>query len=155
MRSSKMAANQKYQPVPTQDNVEEEGPYNHPPPSYQTEAAPGQARVEDDNLPDDFKVSLTAVLDSLSTLLIGLSRGKFGGSVAEATLPIRMQFVRKVYAILTLQLFLTTGLSAVSFVSPSYKSWIQSNQWMLWVSLFGAIGMMCKCRKMGGHGARG
>lgn len=25
---------------------------------------------------------------------------QFGGSVAEATLPIRMQFVRKVYAIL-------------------------------------------------------
>jgi len=29
-----------------------------------------------------------------------LTRAKFGGSVAEATLPIRMQFIRKVYSIL-------------------------------------------------------
>lgn len=53
-----------------------------------------------------------------------------------------MQFIRKVYAILTVQLLLTTALSAVSFWSDSYRNWIQSNQWMLWVSLFGAIGFM-------------
>lgn len=53
-----------------------------------------------------------------------------------------MQFIRKVYAILTVQLLFTTALSGVSFFSASYKSWIQSNQWMLWVSLIGAIGFM-------------
>jgi FtsH-binding integral membrane protein len=53
-----------------------------------------------------------------------------------------MQFIRKVYAILTLQILLTTALSSISFFSPSYKRWIQSNQWMMWVSLFGAIGFM-------------
>lgn len=53
-----------------------------------------------------------------------------------------MQFIRKVYAILTVQLLATTALSAISFFSASYKTWIQTNQWMMWVSLFGAIGMM-------------
>jgi len=53
-----------------------------------------------------------------------------------------MQFIRKVYAILTVQLLFTTALSAVSFFSKPYRNWIQSNQWMMWVSLFGAIGFM-------------
>lgn len=53
-----------------------------------------------------------------------------------------MQFIRKVYAILTVQLLFTTALSAVSFFSKPYRTWIQSNQWMMWVSLFGAIGFM-------------
>lgn len=53
-----------------------------------------------------------------------------------------MQFIRKVYAILTLQLLLTTAMSSISFFSPGYRNWIQSNGWMMWVSLFGAIGFM-------------
>ncbi|KAK4989329.1 hypothetical protein LTR50_003321 [Elasticomyces elasticus] len=117
-----MAANTKYQPAPQRDSFEEPS-YSQPPPSYQAEAvnAPGVPRSEDDNLPDDFK---------------------FGGSVSEATLDIRMQFVRKVYSILTVQLLFTAALSAVSFSSASYKTWIQTNQWMMWVSLFGAIAFM-------------
>ncbi|KAL8716419.1 MAG: hypothetical protein Q9220_000326 [cf. Caloplaca sp. 1 TL-2023] len=119
-----MAANTKYQAAPQRDSFEEPN-YSQAPPSYQAEASRdtllGQPRGEDDNVPDDFK---------------------FGGSVAEATLPIRMQFVRKVYSILTVQIVATMALSSVSFWSTSYKSWIQSNQWMMWVSLFGAIGFM-------------
>merc|ERR1712070_1279464 len=89
----------KYQPVPARDSFEEPpAPANYsqnaPPPSYQQEPVMGEARNEEDNLPDDFK---------------------FGGSVAEATLPIRIQFIRKVYAILTVQILATTALSAVSF----------------------------------------
>lgn len=34
------------------------------------------------------------------------------------------------------------ALSSVSYWSTGYKNWIQSNQWMMWVSLFGAIGFM-------------
>lgn len=52
------------------------------------------------------------------------------------------QFVRKVYAILTVQLLFTAALSGISFFNTSYRSWIQSHQWMMWVSLFGAIGFM-------------
>lgn len=39
-----------------------------------------------------------------------------------------MQFVRKVYSILTVQLIFTTILSSISFFSKSYRTWIQSNQ---------------------------
>ena len=119
-----MAGNTRYERVPTQETYHDEPNepgYTQAPPSYQAEPAIGEARTEDDNVPDDFK---------------------FGGSVAEASLPIRMQFIRKVYAILTVQLLFTTALSAVSFWSKDYKNWIQSNQWMMWVSLFGAIGFM-------------
>jgi protein lifeguard len=73
------------------------------------------------------------------TLLTSL---QFGGSVSEATLDIRMSFIRRVYSILTVQLLLTTALSSLSFFSKSYRHWIQANQWMMWTSLFGAIGLM-------------
>jgi len=126
-----MASTTKYTPAPQRDSFEEQGSFSQAPPAYQAPAAAQQAddtdsllgapRGEDDNLPDDFK---------------------FGGSVAEATITIRHQFIRKVYSILTVQLLLTVGLSSISFFSQDYKNWIQSNTWMLWVSLFGAIGMM-------------
>ena len=126
-----MSSTTKYQPAPQRDSFEEQT-YTVPPPSYQNSSGPsttapapgdgyGTPRSEDDNVPDDFK---------------------FGGSVSEATLDIRMQFIRKVYSILTVQILLTTALSALSFFSAGYKSWIQSNSWMMWISLFGAIGFM-------------
>ncbi|KAF2843723.1 transmembrane BAX inhibitor motif-containing protein-like protein 4 [Patellaria atrata CBS 101060] len=122
-----MAANTKYQPAPQRDSFEDEPGYNQPPPSYQAEASTNAGlygavpRSEDDNLPDDFK---------------------FGGVVSEATLDIRMQFIRKVYAILTVQLLATAILSSISFYSSGYKSWIQSHGWMMWISLIGAIGFL-------------
>ena len=96
-----MAANAKYQPAPQRDSFEEHN-YTQAPPSYQAEAsnAPlfGAPRSEDDNVPDDFKVS-----DNKYTSLYG-SRAdgfeQYGGSVAEASVTLRMQFVRKVYSIL-------------------------------------------------------
>ena len=55
-----MAANTKYQAAPQRDSFEESN-YTQAPPSYQAEAsnAPlfGAPRSEDDNVPDDFKVS--------------------------------------------------------------------------------------------------
>ncbi|KAK8184986.1 transmembrane BAX inhibitor motif-containing protein [Phyllosticta capitalensis] len=122
-----MAANTKFQPVPQRDSLEDQHHFSQPPPAYEAEASTnaallsGVARGEDDNLPDDFK---------------------FGGVVAEATLDIRMAFVRKVYAILTVQLLFTAALSSVSFFNATYRNWIQTNQWAMWVSLFGAIGFM-------------
>ncbi|PYH48871.1 Bax inhibitor-1 family protein [Aspergillus saccharolyticus JOP 1030-1] len=117
-----MAANTRYEPAPQRDSFEERA-YTQPPPSYQATADYSQAppRGEDDNVPDDFK---------------------FGGTVAEGTLPIRMQFIRKVYAILTAQLLLTTVMSSISFFSPSYRNWIQSNFWVMILSVFGALGFM-------------
>ncbi|RMJ25402.1 BAX inhibitor family protein [Aspergillus sp. HF37] len=122
-----MAANTRYEPAPQRDSFEDrpeeqERPYTQPPPSYQAAGEmPGTPRSEEDNLPDDFK---------------------FGGTVAEGTLPIRMQFIRKVYAILTAQILLTTVLSSISFFSDKYRLWIQSNFWLMLVSVFGALGFM-------------
>lgn len=59
-----MAATAKYQDVPQRDSFETVG-YSQPPPSYQAEPVPGDARSEDDNVPDDFKV---CALEGLSRL---------------------------------------------------------------------------------------
>jgi len=121
-----MAANTKYQAAPQRDSFEEAN-YSQAPPSYQAESRTdedllgGAPRGEDDNVPDDFK---------------------FGGSVSEATLPIRMQFIRKVYSILTVQLLLTMALSSASYFSSSYKLWIQSHTWAMYTSVFGALAFM-------------
>ncbi|KAI1634507.1 transmembrane BAX inhibitor motif-containing protein [Biscogniauxia mediterranea] len=126
-----MAANTRYAPAPTQDP--DEGTWSQPPPSYQAEPASASAssanaglfgaapRSSEDNIPDDFK---------------------FGGSVAEATVDIRNQFIRKVYTILTVQLVVTAVVSGLSFWSTDYKQWIQSHPAMVWVSLFGSMAFM-------------
>ncbi|KAF2680520.1 transmembrane BAX inhibitor motif-containing protein-like protein 4 [Lentithecium fluviatile CBS 122367] len=116
-------AGPKYQNVPQRDSIDDAS-YSQAPPSYQAEdptreaLISGVARSENDNLPDDFK---------------------FGGVVAEATLDIRMAFVRKVYAILTVQLLATSVLGGIAMMSTAYRNWIQANQWMMWVSLIGAF----------------
>ncbi|KAI1778890.1 inhibitor of apoptosis-promoting Bax1-domain-containing protein [Hypoxylon cercidicola] len=123
-----MAANAKYTPAPTQDP--DAGTWSQAPPSYQAEPAStssssadvfGAPRSSEDNIPDDFK---------------------FGGSVAEATVDIRNQFIRKVYTILTAQLLATAVVSGFSFWSQDYKNWIQSHQALVWVSLVGSIVFM-------------
>jgi len=117
-------AGPKYQNVPQRDSLDEAAPsFSQAPPSYQADdpneaLLRGTPRGEDDNLPDDFK---------------------FGGVVAEATLDIRMAFVRKVYAILTVQLLATAAVSFVSMTSVAYKTWIRTNVWMMWVSLIGTF----------------
>ncbi|KAA8567785.1 hypothetical protein EYC84_008248 [Monilinia fructicola] len=124
-----MASNTKYTRASQRDSLDDPAHYSQAPPSYAEPSTSadndallgGGPRSSEDNIPDDFK---------------------FGGSVAEATIEIRMQFVRKVYAILSVQLIATAALSSVSFFSKSYKDWIQSNTWMLWTSMFGAIGFM-------------
>ncbi|KAH7037512.1 transmembrane BAX inhibitor motif-containing protein [Microdochium trichocladiopsis] len=121
-----MAANTKYHAAPTQDP--DEGVWSQPPPSYQNNEPAssssnlfGEPRSSEDNIPDDFK---------------------FGGSVAEATVDIRNQFIRKVYTILTAQLILTAIVSGISFWSESYKIWIQSHPALVYVSLFGALAFL-------------
>ncbi|RFU79825.1 transmembrane bax inhibitor motif-containing [Trichoderma arundinaceum] len=115
-----MSSTTKYQPAPQQDPDDD---YTHAPPAYGTSEAasssrndPGlfaEPRSSDDNIPDDFK---------------------FGGSVAEATVDIRNQFVRKVYSILTVQLIATAALSSISFFSDGYRYWIQSHPGLVWAS---------------------
>ncbi|KHO01355.1 transmembrane BAX inhibitor motif-containing protein [Metarhizium album ARSEF 1941] len=103
-----MATNPKYQPAPQHDPDD----YTHPPPPYaeassrdESQGLFGPPRSSEDNVPDDFK---------------------FGGSVAEATVDIRNQFVRKVYTILTVQLAATAA----------------SHPGLVWASLIGAMVFM-------------
>lgn len=118
--------NPKYQAAPQRDPDED---YTQAPPAYaegssrhdEQQTLFGPPRSSEDNLPDDFK---------------------FGGSVAEATVDIRNQFVRKVYTILTLQLLATAGVSSLTFFSDSYKNWIQARPGLVWVSLIGAMVFM-------------
>lgn len=131
-------SNAKYTPAPQHDpdSVPAAGPaaasqYQQAPPSYQAAssaddearlfaggatfaAGVGARRSEDDNLPDDFK---------------------YGESVAEATVDIRNQFIRKVYTILTVQLLVTGAVSTLSFVSEGYKAWIQEHPAMVFISV--------------------
>jgi protein lifeguard len=42
----------------------------------------------------------------------------------------------------TVQLLATAAVSSISYFSEGYKTWIQGHAWVMWVSLFGAIGFM-------------
>jgi FtsH-binding integral membrane protein len=42
----------------------------------------------------------------------------------------------------TVQLLATSAVSYASMVSVTYKNWIQTNPWMMWVSLFGTFGFL-------------
>lgn len=102
--------------------------YTQPPPAYPADGGEGGAaspllgpRRDGDNVPDDFK---------------------YRGAVSGANINIRMAFIRKVYAILTVQLAATAILSSVSFFNPSVRFWIQTNAWMMWLSIFGSLGFL-------------
>ncbi|KAK2594731.1 hypothetical protein QQS21_007581 [Conoideocrella luteorostrata] len=119
------STNPKYEPAPQHDPDD----FTQAPPAYAAGSSSrdeerglfGPPRSSEDNLPDDFK---------------------FGGSVAEATVDIRNQFVRKVYTILTLQLLATAGVSSLTFFSESYRNWIQAHPGLVWASLIGAMVFM-------------
>jgi hypothetical protein len=58
---------------------------------------------EEDNVPDDFKVGgVDGALRCACWQRRLVDKIQFNGSIAEATMPMRMQFVRKVYSILTI-----------------------------------------------------
>jgi FtsH-binding integral membrane protein len=40
------------------------------------------------------------------------------------------------------QLLATAAVSGASMMSETYKHWIQTNPWMMWVSLFGSFGFL-------------
>ncbi|KAG9257772.1 transmembrane BAX inhibitor motif-containing protein [Emericellopsis atlantica] len=119
-----MASKAKYQPAPQEEPVNDD--YTSAPPAYAAESSSrdeqqglfGAPRSSEDNIPDDFK---------------------FGGSVAEATLDIRNQFIRKVYTILSAQLIATAAVSGLTFWSDGYKTWIQSHPAVVYASLFGSL----------------
>jgi len=106
--------------------------YSQPPPSYEDSSSHAQIhepllgaepRTADDAIPDDF----------------------YRIYVADADLIVRQNFIRKVYTILFVQLLATGAVSAVAFRSENFKTWIQTNSWMMWISLFGSLGALIAC----------
>jgi len=101
--------------------------YTEPPPAYAqvphvgTSAAsrePLLDRVGDDDVPDDFK---------------------YGVSVSECDLSVRMAFVRKVYSILFVQILFTTIMAAFTMYNDNFKNWVQSNIVVMYVASFSTI----------------
>ncbi|KAI9473464.1 MAG: inhibitor of apoptosis-promoting Bax1-domain-containing protein [Benjaminiella poitrasii] len=93
-------------------------PYTNPPPNYDEES--NQPLLGSHNNNDDM----------------------FKEMVANSSKEVRLQFVRKVYSILATQLFATTALSAFYLLNNSARSWVQSNQWILIVSMLGTLGVL-------------
>ncbi|KND02067.1 uncharacterized protein SPPG_02570 [Spizellomyces punctatus DAOM BR117] len=79
------------------------------------------AYLNDNDLPDDFK---------------------YGVSVANADLAIRLAFVRKVYTILACQLGLTGAVSALFMTNETVKQWVQTNIWAMYLSWLATFGVL-------------
>ncbi len=126
-----MASTAKYSPAPVVD-PDDHLDYTQAPPSYQAEASASARAAADDDQERLFSGLPRASQDGDGDLPDDF---KFGGSVAEATVDIRNQFVRKVYAILTVQLIATGALSAVSLLSGGYRKWVQSHPGLVFVSV--------------------
>jgi len=100
--------------------------YNGPPPAYvqvphtgtSTETREPLLDRDDEDVPDDFK---------------------YGVSVNECDISVRMAFVRKVYSILFAQILFTTIIAAFMLYNDAFKEWVQSNIIVMYVSSFVAI----------------
>ncbi|CAH2355241.1 bax inhibitor 1 [[Candida] railenensis] len=88
------------------------------PPVYEqvNDQAPREAG---DNIPDDFKYSV---------------------DVASCELPVRQMFVRKVYSLLSVQIFGTVLVGFLIRSSSSVQSWCFNNMWLFYVSMVFSIG---------------
>ncbi|KAJ8143331.1 hypothetical protein OXX80_000749 [Metschnikowia pulcherrima] len=86
------------------------------PPAYGEDPA---ARTMGDNVPDDFKYSV---------------------NVASCELPVRQMFVRKVYALLSVQIFATVLVGYIIRSHEPLRNWCLSNIWLYIVSIVGTLG---------------
>eukprot|EP00882_Tetradesmus_deserticola_P001370 GHRQ01001485.1.p1 GENE.GHRQ01001485.1~~GHRQ01001485.1.p1 ORF type:complete len:249 (+),score=111.97 GHRQ01001485.1:220-966(+) len=67
---------------------------------------------------------------------------KSGPSVEFAEQEVRLGFVRKVFGLLTVQLAITAGVTALFIGSPSVKSYVYSNQWTFWAAFGTSLGLV-------------
>lgn len=92
------------------------------PPAYNDAGVLGDGpRQDGDNIPDDFKYSV---------------------NVAACELPIRQMFLRKVYALLTMQIFGTVVVGFIIKSNSGIQKWCFDNLWLYFVTIFAAIGFM-------------
>lgn len=81
----------------------------------------GDTELRTDDIPDDFKYSV---------------------NVASCELPIRQMFIRKVYALLSVQILATLVVGLIIRSNSSIQQWCFSHMWLFFVSIVGAIGFM-------------
>lgn len=63
--------------------------------------------------------------------------------VKKANLQDRLGFVRKVYGILVAQILVTVCIAGFIVSNAQNQEWLRSNEWLLWVSVFGTIVTIC------------
>ncbi|XP_048882770.1 protein lifeguard 4 [Brienomyrus brachyistius] len=66
----------------------------------------------------------------------------YGTNVATASVQIRMDFLRKVYSILSIQIILTTATSALFMYSDTIKNFIHACPSLVLVSAIGSLGLI-------------
>lgn len=88
-------------------------------PPYEAQTPYENAPQRQNELPDDFKYSV---------------------DVASCEMSIRHLFIRKVYALLSVQLLTTLVVGTIIKTSPSIQFWCLNNLWLFYVSLVGSIG---------------
>ncbi|XP_060101971.1 protein lifeguard 4-like [Heteronotia binoei] len=66
----------------------------------------------------------------------------YGSNVASASVHIRMAFLRKVYSILSVQVFLTTVTSAVFLYSTTIRTFVHESPGVLLLSLLGSLAVI-------------
>lgn len=88
------------------------------PPGYEDEVRTGPSA---DPLDDDFKYSV---------------------NVAGCDLSVRQMFIRKVYALLTVQILLTVAVGWGIRANPDLQKWCMNNMWLYIVSIVGTFGFL-------------
>ncbi|MBN3313590.1 LFG4 protein, partial [Atractosteus spatula] len=66
----------------------------------------------------------------------------YGSNVASASVHIRMDFLRKVYTILSIQIILTTATAALFMYSDAIKNFVHASPALLLVSAIGSLGLI-------------
>ncbi|XP_072915678.1 protein lifeguard 4 [Hemitrygon akajei] len=66
----------------------------------------------------------------------------YGTSVSTASVDIRMGFLRKVYSILSVQIILTTVMSAVFLHSNTVKEFVHASPSLVLITAFGSLGLI-------------
>lgn len=66
----------------------------------------------------------------------------YGTNVASASVQIRMDFLRKVYCLLSLQIVLTTVTSALFMFSQTLKDFVHASPALVLVSALGSLGLL-------------
>ncbi|KAJ8915619.1 hypothetical protein NQ315_003403 [Exocentrus adspersus] len=66
----------------------------------------------------------------------------YRNNVAQATKSIRLAFIRKVYGLLTMQIFLTIIVASICMFAPPIKSFVQTNDWMMMPTFLGSIALL-------------